>query len=472
MQSGVRATIGGFPRWRTLCIHMLKYLVALPLLSIPLCAQSQWQPAGTSLEQACADTQAFAERQLDSWRGAFHGADIRLRAMSYMVRAGETQDAESLELLQEYVQQMLRFVGEILPRIERAMDLPAIEHHLRNDSLVPSEAATTRELASIALTEILRDNNQHALIRLARFLEALGRFENKAAALRAGAQDTTVDDLIGTAALLRQRYDHDWVAIVRNALFDAGLANDLQQRMFRHCPDRHGIGAVLSGIEKGAENQSVDRLPPDGSGVLANRPLGALCDSDPDIFRYYQRERRGVFLGFDVRTGALLMMLQDFNISEPLADGGSAKAKRLLLHADEVRRQLTLFFPSMASVNDTTLKNALSDAYGPGTGEEAVYVLLDRFLVRGILKAAPRDDDKLGKFIDQLAAVRALLQQLAHEPDKVERQLFDEATTKLADIYRIELRPALRHMLVKSAGLTALEAYASEWCVAWRSKRY
>jgi hypothetical protein len=397
------------------------------------------------LPASCEVVASQLPTMISDLQGAYYGVDVHMRVILDRLQRRTAPARGDYPNLQERTTDVIRYLGELLPRLERAMDLPALAHHLSNNTLAPSAGALPDELIGIAFVDVVAGSKPGAQNDLAAFLDAVAQLDHRLVALINKADGVAPDDLTATASDLQRLYKESWVPLVKAALFADDAEDRLQAALDRHC------AAPVS---------------PFGEGVLRNRPLTALCGTDPDLMRYYQRERRAVLLHFNVTTGSLLQSLSALYLKDEFDAADSTRAHRLQARAAEVRRTLGGFFPTIAAADNAALQAALQAISEPPPADATLYELLDRFLANGILLSAPRNGDNLQKFSARLASVEKQLGILASDHHAVEPERFSAAFTGLRNVYVNDLKPALQHMLVTSEGLRELRSSAAEWCAA------
>ena len=416
-------------------------------LTAAYCVAAGQTHAATGGDEELAAPCEVAASQLPTMisdlQGAYYGVDVHMRVILDRLQRRTAPARSDYPNLQERTTDVIRYLGELLPRLERAMDLPALAHHLRNNSLVPSAGALPGELIGIAFVDVVAGSKPDAQNDLAAFLDAIAQLDHRLVALINKADGVVPDDLTATASDLQRIYKENWIPLVKTALFADDAEDRMQAALDQHC------AAAAS---------------PFGDGVLRNRPLTALCGTDPDLMPYYQRERRAVLLHFNVTTGALLQSLSALYLKDEFDTADSARANRLRARAAEVRRTLAGFFPTIAAADNAALQVALQGISEPPPADATLYELLDRFLANGILLSAPRNGDNLQKFSARLAKVESQLGILANDHREVEPARFAAAFTGLRNVYVNDLEPALQHMLVTSSGLRKLESSAARWC--------
>jgi hypothetical protein len=416
----------------------------LLLLATSRGALAQWQPPEFSMAEACASPPAFVEAKLNSDQGAFSGVDIHMRVIFDQVeRLNDSVDKEekvSYQNLNRRVDDVIRFMGEILPRVERSMDLPVLVHHLKNNSLQASDEASAKEIFGIALLDYVRAEHSPAIAGLADFIAVFAQFDHQLGALINNTDSIEIADLHKTGIELERLYKEAWSPVIRRGLFTMEAASSLRSRMARECD--------LSSPVK---------------GVLANRPISALCGVDPDLLRYYQRERRAVLLDFDLRAEILRKGLDELWLVEAFTAVEQEKAMRLQKRAVDVRQALGDFFPTLASNDDTVLLKNLENSQQSPMAASSVYAILDYFLVRGIFQSSPRISDNLLKYVERLAQLTVQLEALAADVHAVEQKAFNRIASDFRNI-ATELQRVLRLLLNEPQGVQTMEALRTDWC--------
>ena len=204
------------------------------------------------------------------------------------------------------------------------------------------------------------------------------------------------------------------------------------------------------------------QTPPAGTGVLEHRPLSALCEGDPDIVRYYQRERRAVWLMLEPLIGAVLTPLQELDARDAYMPSDRQQAGRLAQRLVVVRSELERLVPTLADADDGAFVATLERAATPEAKPANVYTLLDGFLLHSVVMHRQLAD-LLPGFIDRIAELRRQLVLL--ESGREDRAAYLNASASLRLLYRDELKPALDMILDTTTGLQSLQDAVSSWCV-------
>ncbi len=200
-----------------------------------------------------------------------------------------------------------------------------------------------------------------------------------------------------------------------------------------------------------------------GGGVLDQRPLSALCGGDPDIVRYYQRERRAVWRELEPLIGSILTPLQELDAKDAFTPDDRKTAGRLAQRLTAVRSALDRLVPTLADDDDAVFLAALDRAAATDADADAesVYAVFDRILVSDVI-AQPPMADSLSLFIERIALLRHQLQRV--EGGRESRAAYLRASARLRDAYQRQLQPALGSLLDTTVGLQRLQDATSSWC--------
>lgn len=228
------------------------------------------------------------------------------------------------------------------------------------------------------------------------------------------------------------------------------------------CRARRFLICVVGALAWATMAPLAAQAPPAGTGVLEHRPLSALCGGDPDIVRYYQRERRAVWLTLEPLIGAVLTPLQELDASDAYMPSDRQQAGRLAQRLVVVRSELERLVPTLADADDAAFSAALERASTPGTEPANVYPLLDGFLIHSVVMHRQLADS-LPRFIDRIAELRRQLALL--ESGREDRAAYLNASVSLRMLYQDELKSALDMILDTTTGLQSLQDAVSSWCV-------
>jgi len=227
------------------------------------------------------------------------------------------------------------------------------------------------------------------------------------------------------------------------------------------CWARRFLICVVGALAWGTMTPLAAQAPPASTGVLEHRPLSALCGGDPDIVRYYQRERRAIWLMLEPRIGAVLTPLQELDASDAFMPSDRQKAGRLAQRLVAVRSELERLVPTLADADDAAFLAALERAATPGTNPATVYPLLDSFLVHSVV-IHRQLADWLPGFINRIAELKQQLALL--ESGREDRAGYLKASISLRLWYQDGLKPTLDMVLDTTTGLQSLQNAASSWC--------
>ncbi len=395
-------------------------------------------------QSVCNDPLSAAEAGIHNRLGAYHAVDLHMRVIRHKLSRQQSFDQDGLANLHARVSDVINNVHDLLPLTGQPNDLTVLARHLRDGTLAPTEGESNDEVVGILLLKGLEQKQPGATDGIARFLDALARFDHDLQALRAEPQDAaeTITEAFGQALL--EYYARDFGPVIKSTLQASETPHLLAVALSEVCDDTPNTAHV---------------------SMLANRPRANFCNNDSDIFMLYQRERRGQLLLLDTYTTSFLQQMDSFVIRDASGTDLQVHAPHLAVRAAALREMLEPLLPTLYDKDPGRFAKSLRLAQETVPAEPSNYQLLDRALLRGIAAQTFGQPHALARFIDKLTAVESALVRWSGSDDGTGFTALRIHVSELRSLYLDVVYPAARFMLNDTqAGVVQLRSQMAGTC--------